>query len=157
MPQSRYTAGNLCAEQNNPVTLTDLIRPDGPTSMLEPLKAMETEPGELEAQLEGLDAVARVTELHPQAATAYAWLIGDLGVALAAGPSGPDALPAAELAAAIGAVRQLITRITVSRNAKSGEAGLHVEGDLAALMAASEGSQIKVGAGVGFEPTTFRL
>ncbi|MGP1276033.1 MAG: recombinase family protein [Caulobacterales bacterium] len=128
----------------------------GPSSMLAPLKDMEAERIALEAELANLDALSAVTTLHPHAAGAFARIITELETSLASDPAGAG-LPAAQLAHAISAVRQLISCITVSRNEKSGEADLLVEGDLAALLSLSEGSQITVGAGAGFEPATFRL
>ena len=121
--------------------------------------------GELEArrlQLEGqLDtAVAPAPRLHPNLAEVYRRRVQDLSAALAQ----EDAAAARDL------VRSLVEAITLIP--EQARLRIEVRGELGAILRLAEGArtagsadprtgtlcdQVKMVAGVGFEPTTFRL
>ena len=93
-----------------------------------------------------------LVELHPQAAERYAAKVADIHAALARDDAAGHE--------AINLVRELITRIRVIPTPKGEPIGLEIAGDLAALLSANnEGTPVvsTMVAGVGFEPTTFRL
>ena len=54
-------------------------------------------------------------------------------------------------------LRQVIHQIELTPQSDDSGYDLVIRGDLAALLAREECSTLMVGAGVGFEPTTFRL
>lgn len=132
-----------------------------PQSALEAVGEAETERRTLEATLAAMDRAsagdgpAGATALHPNAADAYAAIVRRLESVLAGDVAGDDtdeantpAIDDRARAEAIEAVRRLITAITVTPNKKSGETGLQVEGDLAALFELStQTREKKVGAG----------
>lgn len=105
----------------------------------------------LKEQLESLEE-PRVVKLHPNAATSYRSLIANLN----AGLSADDSTSTTE---AINALRKLVSRIVITPGNARGEVFVEVEGDLAALLELQESGRtaVTLGAGVGFEPTTFRL
>ena len=98
-------------------------------------------------------APAASPRLHPKLAEVYRAIVGDLHLALSA----PDArTEAAQI------LRGLIERITV-RDDPHGRV-VELTGDIVKLLTLPGGSipvpfdsSVKVVAGVGFEPTTFRL
>ncbi|EAP88626.1 hypothetical protein OA2633_00005 [Oceanicaulis alexandrii HTCC2633] len=128
-----------------------------PESALERVNQMEAERKQLEIQLAELQEDAPVTELHPGAPARYARMVEDLEALIAADSNAHATISDRHRAELNGAIRDLVRSITVCRNKKSGEIDLQVEGDLAALLYFSEPSPLSMGAGVGFEPTTFRL
>ncbi|WP_375550217.1 recombinase family protein [Oceanicaulis alexandrii] len=119
---------------------------------------IETERKALETQLAHIEDDSPVTELHPSAPARYAGLVERLQALIAADDAAlANAISDRARAELMEALRDLIKSVRVSRHKKSGEIDLQVEGDLAAVLNFSSQSQRVVGAGVGFEPTTFRL
>ena len=112
----------------------------------------ENELKSFRAEIEALDA-PRVVELHPNASRKYRDVVAGLNERLAAADDNQTRMKA------INALRALVTAIIVSPGGKRGEVHIAIEGDLAALLEIQEsgGSVVEMGAGVGFEPTTFRL
>jgi len=105
--------------------------------------------------LEGRLAAANgpdVVELHPQAAERYAGQVAEIHEALADG--GSTGLEA------IAVMRELVNRITVTPTPRGKPVDIEIRGDLAALLNVNvHGTPVMptMVAGVGFEPTTFRL
>ena len=129
-----------------------------PETALARVSQLEADRKALEARLHALEDDSPVTELHPSAPARYATLVERLQALIAADDAAlKDAISDRTRAELMDALRDLIKSVSVSRNKKSGEVDLQVEGDLAALLNFSSQSQRVVGAGVGFEPTTFRL
>ncbi|TRO96768.1 recombinase family protein [Glycocaulis profundi] len=114
-------------------------------AMMDRIPALERERKALQAELGTMDGPAP-TALHPNAADAYAGVIARLEHALA-GELPELAEDPARLAEAVTAARRLFTAITVSRNEKSGETDLLVEGDLAALIMTPLAGVSNVGCG----------
>lgn len=121
----------------------------------ERLEALEAE----KAQLESAPAEAPLPSIHPNLALLYRNKVARLEEELA------DPEIAAE---AKSVLRSLIKTIKVTPGAKRGEVDLELHGELAAILAASQGKkniggtqecriQVSVVAGIGFEPMTFRL
>ncbi|MBM2295189.1 zinc ribbon domain-containing protein [Sulfitobacter pseudonitzschiae] len=119
---------------------------------------------ELEGQLIS-DPAPSPLRIHPKMAETYREKIG----ALIARLQEPDSMPEAK-----DALRGLIDRIVLSPTAPDGKLSIHLEGALAALLRLGSGGKSNQGpgsesqafeyneelvlvAGVGFEPTTFRL
>ena len=123
-----------------------------PQWLFEAANDAETRIRELRSSLESLEA-PRVVSLHPEAAAEYRRLVAELNDALAATQHTKTGVQATR------ALRQLIDHITVSPGEKRGEVEIEIVGDLAALLVgnADPGTAGVMGAGVGFEPTTFRL
>jgi site-specific DNA recombinase len=93
-----------------------------------------------------------IVSLHPQAAQRYKQKVAEIHDALSRGD--------AASAEAVGLVRDLITEIRVMPRGKGEPVALEIVGDLAALMATERDENsvtASMVAGVGFEPTTFRL
>lgn len=115
-----------------------------------PLKARRAE---LRAALAAAAAPPPV-RLHPRAADYYVQLVDDLAAAL----EGDDAAPARDL------IRSAIERVDFAPRPGLGNFDLEAHGKLATLLGVSEraaaGSsncEVRMGAGTGFEPVTFRL
>jgi DNA invertase Pin-like site-specific DNA recombinase len=112
-----------------------------PESALERVTEAETERKALEAELDQIrDHTAQPTQLHPNAADAYARIIQQLETVLSGIDDAGGAIDARARTEAIETVRSLIQRITVSTNKESRDVDLQVEGDLAALLTLSMGS-----------------
>jgi len=91
-------------------------------------------------------------ELHPLAAESYAAKVAEIHAALARGDAAGHE--------AIALVRELVTRVRVTSTCRRQPVGLEIAGDLARLLNVNEKGptgMAKMVAGVGFEPTTFRL
>ncbi|SJM55251.1 recombinase [Brevundimonas diminuta 3F5N] len=113
------------------------------------LAALEAQRTALEAELAAEEAPSPVS-LHPGIAEHYRRVVGDLAQAL----HRSDSEAAAE---ARDLVRRLIETVVVTPLPERGQYGLTVKGQIAALVGQDGDCTIVVGAGVGFEPTTFRL
>ncbi len=116
------------------------------------LDALGDKRAELEAKIAA--KAPEVPRLHPNTAELYRRKLGEL----------QRLLEDPELRVeAVAAIRSLVTRIVVTPTAEGCE--LVLEGDIARMVKLAAGADIprellrsiKVGAGVGFEPTTFRL
>ena len=90
-----------------------------------------------------------VVTLHPKSGELYSELIGSL-VDIIADPS-PDANEVRAI------LRKVINRITLNPPQSEGAYDVAIKGDLAALLSQDGQTTFMLGAGVGFEPTTFRL
>ena len=117
------------------------------------LAELTQERQELETKLGVIDAGEPVVELHPQAATRYRDVVKDLGEALK-GTSDASRK-------AVAAFRALVTKIVIIPGKPRQPVTLEIYGDLAALLSPDGKPRAEcmpsVVAGVGFEPTTFRL
>ncbi len=125
-------------------------------------RALKERLAELEARREELErAIAEVApppvELHPNAAESYRKRVRDLKAAIQA--ADPD-----NRAEAIRGIRELVEKIVIHPSGPYRSVDIEIHGRLAALLRASEAgtesAPRSVGmmvAGVGFEPTTFRL
>ena len=98
----------------------------------------------------------RVLEIHPNLAEVYKRKISNL----------KDALQKEGTARqqAMATVRTLVDRIVLYPGEKRGKMEIEIQGELAAILRFANGdpaplhkSMLKMVAGVGFEPTTFRL
>jgi site-specific DNA recombinase len=113
------------------------------------LDALEARRSQIEAEL----AQAPVTPViapHPHMADHYRMVVGSLERAL----DRSDSEAAAE---ARNLVRRLIETMVVTPLEERGKFALTVQGKIAALVNQDGENTMKLGAGVGFEPTTFRL
>jgi site-specific DNA recombinase len=140
--------------------IVDLMMPAGAAelpSLYERLRAAEARRTDLEAKIE--QAEAPPVEMHPRAGEVYRRQVADLKALLA----GQDA---EERAAAYALLRQLVERIVVRPTEPYREVEFDVYGQLAGLLVLSNKdsgatvapeSVVAMVAGVGFEPTTFRL
>ena len=119
------------------------------------LQALEAE----KAELERIPIEVPMPAIHPNLAQLYRNKVERLQEELA------DPEIAAE---AKSVLRSLVKTIKVTPGAKRGEVELELQGELAAILAAGQTKknkngtpvspiQVSVVAGVGFEPTTFRL
>lgn len=113
------------------------------------LDALEALRSQIEAEL-AQAPVAPVIALHPRVAERYRTVVGSLERAL----ERSDSEAAAE---ARDLVRKLIETVVVMPLPERGEFALTVQGKIAALVNQDGDNTMKLGAGVGFEPTTFRL
>ena len=124
------------------------------------MQALEAEKFELETMMSAEPREAP-TFLHPAMSALYKNSVMNLRQALTAQDAQAEAMDL---------LRSLIDRIVVHPpNANAGEVLIDIEGDLAGILSVSDKSkkaaelspndlvQIKLVAGVGFEPTTFRL
>jgi site-specific DNA recombinase len=139
--------------------LVDAIAEGTPASRVkDKLGELETRRLHLEAQLEA--AVAPAPRLHPNLAEVYRQRVHDLSAALAQ----EDAAEARDI------VRGLVE--TIKLIPEDGRLRIEVRGELGAILSLAEGArnaqsprldagalgeQIKMVAGIGFEPMTFRL
>ena len=122
--------------------------------LLQKLQALEDEKVELERKLEA--PAPSAVRFHPKLAELYRRKVTELSEAL-----NDDAIrvPALDL------LRSLIDRVVVHHDAGRKGVTLEVEGALSAMIAQAQPgglgdvdpSSVKLVAGVGFEPTTFRL
>ena len=113
------------------------------------LDALEARRSQIEAEL-AQAPVAPVVALHPRVAEHYRSVVDSLERAL----DRSDSEAAAE---ARDLVRKLIETVVVTPMEERGKFALTVQGKIAALVNQDGENTIKLGAGVGFEPTTFRL
>ncbi len=135
-----------------------------PDQVKDRMLALDARRIELEGELEG-DPAPSALRIHPKMAQKYREKVA----ALIARLQEPDSMPEAK-----DALRGLIDRIVLTPTAPDGTLSIHLEGVLAALLRLSLGSKSNQGpgvesqafdnigklvlvAGVGFEPTTFRL
>ena len=113
------------------------------------LDALEARRSQIESELAQAPA-ASVVALHPRVAEHYRTVVGSLERTLARSNS-EAATEARDL------VRKLIGTVVVTPLEERGKFGLTVQGKIAALVNQDGENTTKLGAGVGFEPTTFRL
>ncbi|RSB40567.1 hypothetical protein EGK63_16010 [Brevundimonas sp. 357] len=113
------------------------------------LSVLEVQRAALEAALTAEEAPSPIS-LHPGIAEHYRRVVIDLAQAL----HRSDSEAAAE---ARDLVRQLIETVVVTPLPERGRFALTVKGKIAALVSQDGDCTTVVGAGVGFEPTTFRL
>ena len=124
--------------------------------MKDELKLLETRQDDLRLRLAADEGSARAPFLHPNLAEVYRRKVAELATLIEGGMA----------AEAFEAIRGLVDTITLTPDGE----GLRVElrGELAAMLALASDSkkpggearlleQIKVVAGTGFEPVTFRL
>jgi site-specific DNA recombinase len=123
----------------------------GSPSVSDRLYEVETRQEAVKSQL-ALAAGSDIVELHPQAAERYAAKVADIHAALARGDDAGQEV--------IALVRELVTRVRVIPGPPGEPVGLEIAGDLAAILSVNEtgpACMVSMVAGVGFEPTTFRL
>ncbi len=113
------------------------------------LDALEARRSQIESELAQAPA-ASVVALHPRVAEHYRTVVGSLERTLARSDS-EAATEARDM------VRKLIGTVVVTSLEERGKFGLTVHGKIAALVNQDGEKTTKLGAGVGFEPTTFRL
>ena len=113
------------------------------------LAALEARRSQIESEL-AQAPVTPVVILHPRVAEHYRTVVDSLERAL----DRSDSEVAAE---ARGLVRKLIEAVVVTPLEERGKFALTVQGKIAALVNQDGENTTKLGAGVGFEPTTFRL
>jgi site-specific DNA recombinase len=131
---------------------------ENPTSrsLQERLAALERKRDEAEAAMADVELPPAI-EFHPNVAESYRKKVRDLRAALA--QCGED-----DRADAMAAIRELVEKVAIIPAGPYGPVELKIHGRLATLLQASNEGAIKrpesmgaVVAGVGFEPTTFRL
>ena len=127
---------------------------DAPDSVRAELHRLEGRKAELQTQLSGSPIPSNV-EIHPNLPKLYHRKVGQLALLLEDDNLRPQAMEA---------IRSLIDRIEVHPGAKRGECSLTLVGALAGILSFAtnknttrEGGTNLLVAGVGFEPTTFRL
>jgi site-specific DNA recombinase len=130
-----------------------ILAEKGTRTLSERLAALEDRRAELETELE--TAAAPPVEIHPRAGDLYRQQVSDLKALLA----GQEA---SERAQAQALLRRLVERIVVRPTGPYGPVEFDVYGQLAELLRLSDPvpatrSMGAMVAGVGFEPTTFRL
>ena len=113
------------------------------------LDTLETRRAELESRL-AISPEPSVVTLHPNVVNHYRAVVGSLERALERSDS-EAAVEAKDL------VRKLIETVVVMPLEARGKFALTVQGKIAALGNQDGENTMKLGAGVGFEPTTFRL
>ena len=120
--------------------------------MVEEANASEARAKAIRAELEEI-AEPTVVRLHPEAAKQYRKMVDKMNRLL----DGDEELSARDEFMA--AIRNLITAVILHPGENRGEIHVDIEGDLAALLEHQKSGEVikAVGAGVGFEPTTFRL
>ncbi len=115
------------------------------------LKSLEVKRAQLEAELS--EQSAEIVDLHPSIAGRYRQLVEDL-------QSGLQGEGTVERNDAREAFRTLITAVRLIPAEGRGQYEIEIEGDLATLLRLGQPDgevRIKMGAGTGFEPVTFRL
>ncbi|WP_369814900.1 zinc ribbon domain-containing protein [Brevundimonas sp. Leaf168] len=125
---------------------------DGPltgATVKDRLDALEARRAQIEGELTQAP-VAPVVALHPRVAEHYRPVVGSLERASARSDS-EATTKARDL------VRKLIETVVVTRLEKRGKFALTIQGRIAALVNQDGENTTVLGAGVGFEPTTFRL
>jgi site-specific DNA recombinase len=123
----------------------------GSKSVSERLVELEAEQEALESRL-AIVSAPDLVELHPHAAERYRQKVEDIQTALSDGD--------AAASEAVALVRELIRRVRVVPAPRGEPVGLEIAGDLATLLTVNEKGTSSIAslvAGVGFEPTTFRL
>ena len=131
--------------------IADWFRTPG---LLEQLEDLEAHKIELKAKLSAPSPAP--VRIHPGLATLYRKRVEDLSAAL---QDASIRTPALEI------LRGLIERVTVSQGSAKGDVTIELEGAIVAMIEGALGGSgsefdagsVKVVAGVGFEPTTFRL
>nr|WP_242533923.1 zinc ribbon domain-containing protein [Salipiger bermudensis] len=131
--------------------IADGLRTPG---LLQKLQALEEEKAELERKLEA--PAPSAVRFHPKLAELYRSKVTELSEAL---KDDTIRVPALDL------LRSLIDRVVVHHDAETKGITLEVEGALSAMIAQAQPgglgdvdpSSLELVAGVGFEPTTFRL
>tara|TARA_R110001599_G_scaffold36906_4_gene115179 strand:+ start:3036 stop:4622 length:1587 start_codon:yes stop_codon:yes gene_type:complete len=118
------------------------------TALKQKLVTLEAEKVENEGKLAAMGSEP-VVSVHPNAGELYAELIGSL-VEVVSDPS-PDADEVRSV------LRKTIQRICLEPRKNESGYNLVIKGDLAALISQDGQTTLMMGAGVGFEPTTFRL
>ena len=113
------------------------------------MAALETRRAELETELAATPPTP-IVALHPRLAYQYRAMAASLEQALVRS----DSMTAAE---ARDLVRRLIETVLVTPLPERGKFALTVKGKIAALVSQDGDDAMILGAGVGFEPTTFRL
>ncbi|AQR61860.1 hypothetical protein BZG35_09505 [Brevundimonas sp. LM2] len=113
------------------------------------LSMLETRRSELQTELATAPAVS-IVALHPRMADHYREVVASLERALERSES-EAAMDARDL------VRRLIETVVVRPLPERGAFALTVQGKIAALVDQDGDNTMKVGAGAGFEPATFRL
>jgi site-specific DNA recombinase len=121
--------------------------------LLDRLGALELERNDIERELASLDESP--IRLHPNAADMYRRKVADLKAALASAD-------AENRAAAFQAIRDMVEVVLIHPTAPYRPVEIEIKGRIAALLqrpeeAAYPESKGALVAGVGFEPTTFRL
>ena len=126
-----------------------------PGSVREELKKLEDRKAHLIAQ-QNRAAVSQVVDFHPNYADLYQRKVSELGKLLRSEDTREEAMTA---------IRSLVDRIEVRAGTKRGETEVTLVGTLAGILALGTnknaalegGGTFLLVAGVGFEPTTFRL
>jgi len=126
-----------------------------PASVRDRLTALEDRKSALQAQI-ARNPVSPVVRFHPNYADLYRKKVGELAGLLSEEATRADAMTA---------IRSLVDRIEVRAGAKRGETEVTLVGTLAGILALGtnknaapkDGGTFLLVAGVGFEPTTFRL
>ena len=151
IPSPRGGSWNASTINGNAERLVDQIAEGVLTgaAVKDRLDALEARRSQIEAEL-AQAPVAPVVALHPRVAEHYRSVVDSLERAL----DRSDSEAAAE---ARDLVRKLIETVVVTPMEERGKFALTVQGKIAALVNQDGENTIKVGAGVGFEPTTFRL
>ena len=126
-----------------------------PASVRDRLTTLEDRKSALQAQI-ARNPVSPVVRFHPNFADLYRKKVGELAGLLTDESTREDAMTA---------IRSLVDRIEVRAGAKRGETEVTLVGTLAGILALGtnknaapeDGGTFLLVAGVGFEPTTFRL
>ncbi|WP_294610491.1 recombinase family protein [uncultured Roseovarius sp.] len=126
-----------------------------PASVRDRLTTLEDRKSALQAQI-ARNPVSPVVRFHPNYADLYRKKVGELAGLLTDESTREDAMTA---------IRSLVDRIEVRAGAKRGETEVTLVGTLAGILALGtnknaapeDGGTFLLVAGVGFEPTTFRL
>jgi site-specific DNA recombinase len=131
-----------------------LIKQQPSRALREALAEREAEREKIEAAIAALEAERAPVAFHPNAAELYRSKVADFKAT-------PGSLDPAAREKAFVAIRDLVEAIVITPRGKYEPADIEIRGKLAALLA-QKGEQpaqsvVKVVAGVGFEPTTFRL
>lgn len=127
-----------------------------PMAMGSRVKEMETEQQALKIELERLEDDHEPIDLHPGAAEKYKRIVSNLQEHLNNIDNSDDRDEVFR------EVRKLIDKVVVTPTGKRQPVEIVVEGRLATLLSISDlkeddGFRVTMVAGVGFEPTTFRL
>jgi site-specific DNA recombinase len=141
------------ADQESVVDMLVQAKADERRPLLDRLGALELERKDIERELAGL--CESPIRLHPNAADMYRHKVADLKAALASAD-------AENRAAAFQAIRELVEAVLIHPTAPYRFVEIEIKGRIAALLqrpeeAAYPESKGALVAGVGFEPTTFRL
>ena len=127
------------------------------TALVESLNAAERRKAHLQAELASLETDT-VVDFHPSLSDRYKRILDRLQAALNSEVAGTRQ-------AAMEIVRTLVSRIVIFPGEKRGEVSIGLDGEIVPILqiarmadqAGDLGSMVKVVAGAGFEPATFRL